>query len=256
MTAITVTFDTCNLDWIVKDRPEAHKVRDAIAAGRVQGFYCETLLTLEGVQIGERREVLGRTRPVSRASSTGKNTINIAIGIEHYRPPLHATHAKMIETIEAIGMRALRAPARMCGIRARDDQVKFFEPHASIAELAECMDKVNSLATEIGRRGVGYAIPVKLGLAMLTAEEIAKPTLWFAGLPRKGKWKVARAIAEWADGDAVAAHFGYGIELFCTRDYGKSNRGPSVLDERNRTWLHNEYGIKFVSLLELADMLT
>jgi hypothetical protein len=126
MADINVTFDTCSLDWIVKDRLEARKVRQAIVAGRVQGFYCETLVTLEGVQKKERRQALGRTRPVSRSFSTGKNTIKIAIGFEHYRPALHATHAKMVEDIEAMGMRALRAPARMCGIRAKDDQVKFF----------------------------------------------------------------------------------------------------------------------------------
>jgi hypothetical protein len=119
------------------------------------------------------------------------------------------------------------------------------------------MDKVNSLATEIARHGVGYAVPVKLGLGKLTAEEIANPTLWFAGLSRvDGTKKVKQAIAEWADGDAVAAHYGYGMDLFCTRDYGKNNGGPSVLDENNRAWLQNEYGIKFASLVEIADMLT
>jgi hypothetical protein len=253
---ITATFDTCILDWIVKGRPEARKIREAIVAGRVQAFYCETVVTLEGVQKKERREVFGRTRPLSRSSSTDKNTINITIGIEHYRPPLHAKHAKMIEDIEALGMRALRAPARMCGIRARDDQVTFFKPHATVAQLVACMDKVNALATEIGRRGVGYAIPVKLGLEQLTPEEIAKPTLWFAGLPRvDGTKKVKQAIAEWADGDAVAAHYGFGIDLFCTRDRSRNTSGPSVLDENNRSWLQSEYGIKFVSLDELADII-
>jgi hypothetical protein len=58
MACLNVMFDTCSLDWIVKRRPEARKVRDAIVAGRIRGFYCETLVTLEGVQKKERREVL------------------------------------------------------------------------------------------------------------------------------------------------------------------------------------------------------
>lgn len=256
MTDIRVTFDTCSLDDIIKNRPNSPKVRDAIEAGQVRGFYCETLVTLEGVRRKERPQVLSRTRPVSRSSSTGKNTINITIGIEHYRPPLHPTHAKMIETIEAMGMRALRAPPRMCGVRAKDGQVKFFEPHASVLELAECMDKVSSLATEIGRRGIGYAVPVSLGLKLLTPEEIAKPTLWFEGLRRAtGHKSVQRAIAEWADADSIAAHYGYGIDLFCTRDYGGNAKGRSVLDDANRAWLQKDYGIEFVSLAELAERL-
>jgi hypothetical protein len=254
MEAITVTFDTCSLDDLVKNRPNGLMVRHAIEAGHVRGFYCETLVTLEGVPRKERPRVLSRTRPVSRSTSTGKNTINITIGIEHYRPPLNPKHAKMIETIEAMGMRALRGPARMCGVRAKNGQVKFFEPHGSVLELAECMDKVNALAMDIQRRRLGYAVPVELGLQLLTSDEIAKPTLWFEGLRRATGYKqVKRAIAEWADADTIAAHYGYGIDLFCTRDHGENAKGRSILDDANRAWLQNDYDIKFVSLDELAE---
>jgi hypothetical protein len=66
---------------------------------------------------------------------------------------------------------------------------------------------------------------------------------------------VNRAIAEWADADSVAAHVGYGIDLFCTEDVGKSAGAPSVLDQANRTWLQATYGVKFVTISELAGML-
>ncbi|MGA8616433.1 MAG: hypothetical protein WB760_33010 [Xanthobacteraceae bacterium] len=256
MTDIGVTFDTCSLDIIVKNRPGGREVRDAIEAGRVRGFYCETLVTLEGVRRKERPQVLGRTRPVSRSSPTGKHTINIEIGIEYHRPPLDPTLLKVIQIIEAMGMRALRGPARMCGVRAKHGQVKFFEPHESVLELAKCMDKVNELATAIGARGLGYAVPVTLGLQLLTPEEIAKPTLWFEGLRRAtGHKRVARAVNEWADGDSVAAHYGYGIDLFCTEDRGRNARGSSVFDDANKAWLQKDYGIEFVSVVELSEKL-
>jgi hypothetical protein len=255
MAVISVTFDTCSLDLIIKNRPNGRKVRDAIEAGHVRGFYCETRVTLEGVRRKERPQVFGRTRPVSRSSSTGRHTINIEIGIEHYRPQLDPALVKVTQIIQAMGMRALRGPARICGIRARDDQVKFFDPHETVAELAKCMDKVNELATVIGARGVGYAVPVKLGLQLLTPDEIAKPTLWFEGLRRASHKQVKRAINEWADGDSVAAHYGYGIDLFCTEDEGRGARGPSVFNETNKAWLQKDYGIEFISLAQLADRL-
>jgi hypothetical protein len=214
------------------------------------------MVTLEGVRRKERQEVLGRTRPVSRSSSIGRHKINIEVGIEHYRPPLDPVLLEKIEFIEAIGMRALRGPTRMCGFRAKDDQVRFFEPYESVLELAKCMDRVNELAAAIGERGIGYAIPVRLGLQLLGPDEAAKPTLWFEGLRRAtGRKRVARAISEWADADSVAAHYGYGIDLFCTEDRGRNARGASVLDETNRAWLSKEYGIQFVSLSELAERL-
>jgi len=251
MTNLTVTFDTCSLDHIVKNRPNGTRVREAIKSGLIRPFYSETLVTLEGVQARQRRDILSKTRVVSSFSSTSEQEIKITIGVEHPRPPLHPKHARMIEEIEAIGMRALRAPARIGGVRAKSGQVQFFEPHASVNELIECMDRVNALATEINRRGVGQSAAVALGLKFLSPEEIAKPTFWYEGLRHATVKSVRQAIAEWADADSVAAHYGYGVDLFCTEDRGLG--GSSVLDDTNRSWLQRDYGIKFVSIAELAE---
>jgi len=48
------------------------------------------------------------------------------------------------------------------------------------------------------------------------------------------------ALNEWADGDSVAAHYGYGIDLFCSEDFGKNPSGTSVLDNNNQKWLNEE----------------
>jgi hypothetical protein len=66
--------------------------------------------------------------------------------------------------------------------------------------------------------------------------------------------QVERAVSEWADGDSIVAHYGYGFDLFCSKDFGKGASGPSVLDCANRKWLSEEFGIRFVTLRELADM--
>jgi len=55
MEVISVTFDTCSLDTVVWPQTSQHengetngrKVRTAIEAGHVQGFFCEPLITLE-----------------------------------------------------------------------------------------------------------------------------------------------------------------------------------------------------------------
>jgi hypothetical protein len=157
-------------------------------------------------------------------------------------------------------MRALKGPARIGWICVKDDEGTLFKSYESALELAARLDKVNDLATAIAVRGVGHAAPVKLGLQFLTPDEIAKPTLWFEGLRRaqsnRERDQISRAIAEWADGDSVATHYGHGIDLFCTEDRAAQNAGrPSVFDEINKAWLQREYGIRFVSLSELAEML-
>jgi hypothetical protein len=64
-----VTFDTNTLDKAV--RPERHPkdlaqndfllVHEALKAGALRGFVCETMVTLEGIQRADRARVFGST---------------------------------------------------------------------------------------------------------------------------------------------------------------------------------------------------
>ena len=65
---------------------------------------------------------------------------------------------------------------------------------------------------------------------------------------------VKRAVAEWADGDSVAAHIGYGIDFFCTEDSGKSAGANSIFNVENRAWLNQHFDVKIITLSELAKM--
>ena len=67
----------------------------------------------------------------------------------------------------------------------------------------------------------------------------------------------SRAFAEDADAMAVAAHYGYGIQLFCTEDKGASAGLKSVMSRQNRLKLRKRFGIRFCnvrSLTKLVDM--
>ena len=66
--------------------------------------------------------------------------------------------------------------------------------------------------------------------------------------------KIARLVAEWADGEAVAAHIGYANDIFCSGDFKKSGRGKSVLDPEHRAWLTKEFGVRFATLSQLAEI--
>jgi hypothetical protein len=78
----------------------------------------------------------------------------------------------------------------------------------------------------------------------------------YLGKPRTPaeQGKINRALAEWADGDSIAAHYGYSNDLFCTEDFGKGASTASALDDANRKWLSETFAIQFVTLAELAAM--
>lgn len=67
--------------------------------------------------------------------------------------------------------------------------------------------------------------------------------------------KVAKAFAEWADGDTVAAHYAYGNDYICTNDIGRSAGSQSIFSSNNRAWLKDDFGIKIITPKELADLI-
>jgi hypothetical protein len=70
-----------------------------------------------------------------------------------------------------------------------------------------------------------------------------------------GEKEFANAVAEWVDGDSVAAHVAYSNDVFCTEDQGKSASGGSILDADNRVWLAVTYNVKFATIRELATQI-
>lgn len=81
--------------------------------------------------------------------------------------------------------------------------------------------------------------------------------MWYLGHPRDAQEKkeINRSIAEWADGDSVAAHYSCDIYIFCSEDFGRTAK-RSVLDGVNRCWLQEQFGIRFATLGELAAILS
>jgi hypothetical protein len=101
---------------------------------------------------------------------------------------------------------------------------------------------------------VYYAVAVRLGLEFSVRDGVVGEW-WFQALRRAQdeteRKKVQKAVAEWADADSIAAHVGYGIDLFCWKNTGGQR---SVLGEPNRAWLASTFGVRFVTLTELSAM--
>jgi hypothetical protein len=90
------------------------------------------------------------------------------------------------------------------------------------------------MATTLGSGGVGHDRAVALGREFADCGDTIRPALWYDGLSSTSRKQTKRAIAEWSDGDSIAAHCGYGNDLFCTYDYPANASKPSVFDEVNR----------------------
>jgi hypothetical protein len=67
--------------------------------------------------------------------------------------------------------------------------------------------------------------------------------------------KYAKYIGEWADGDALAANYGYGIDYFCTNDEASSVGSSSIFHATTLQKLEANYSVNVVSPEELLHVL-
>jgi hypothetical protein len=168
------------------------RIHESLRAKRLEGFFCETILTVEG------------------------------------QPPSEETMSRVRRALE-LGMRILSAP------RAGSTRILDGDPYAQDADRETRLTRYASIAAAIEARGLGYARVSKVA--------------------QSDSNQFARAVAEWADGDSVAAHHSYGNDLFCTQDRAVRAGRHSVLHPANRGWLRRVYAVEFVTIAELAQRL-
>lgn len=261
---LTITFDTNTLDKVSRPalyskdlgHAEMIEVHDALKRGDIQGFICDTALTLEGIGVDHRATVLGGTVARSSFAQQSEDTFSLSIAPEQPdRRPVHPKQAERFREAFGLGLRLLGTPR--VGMPRAEEQFYTVEDPARIGQR---LDRQVDLAREMEGRGLGC------GRAQALAARLGgnTPPLgpWFKSFGNAKdiheKREVARGVAEWADGDSVAAHYGYGNDFFCSLDSGKgeSKRGDlAILDAVNRAWLSADYGIQFITVIELAKKL-
>lgn len=81
---------------------------------------------------------------------------------------------------------------------------------------------------------------------------------WMHGLksmPVTDRKKVAKAIAEWADGDSVVMSIITKCDYFCSNDRAKGAGNKSILSPQNLEWLKQDYGFKVITPRLLCEIL-
>jgi len=259
-----ITFDTNTIDkasrptLYPKDPEQSGMivVHEALKHGDIQGFLSDTAVTLEGITNDQRATVFGNAQIRSSFAQTSADTFTITMRLDQFdRLPLHRKQAERFIEAFRLGIRLLGTP-RIGMPRAEEQFYVVEEP----SKLGDRLNRFVDILNRIEARGLGSSRARKIA-ARFAGRGIAQGP-WFTALGATKDihemHEVARAIAEWADADSVAAHYGYGNDLFCTLDGGKAEerRGqPAVLDVNNRAWLTEEFGIQFSTLGELAKEL-
>lgn len=227
------------------------KIHDAIIDGRIEAFISENVFTLENIPRKERKTKVGSMKAKTTVKATiteNKVDMSIALGPNPTDAVTLDDHEYLRKPTEAalkMGFHIVRLP-RIGGLTNKDIEPLLYK--------VEPFDSYYDKATEVGQK-----IEAK-GAGMSQLDELIKNNSGRSVIEKirnaheADTNKIAKAIAEGVDGDAVATSIGLGCDYFCTRDEAKGAGVTSVFSNANLAWLKADYGFTAMKPEELATL--
>ena len=185
-------------------------VHDALRRKQIQGFISETVGTLEAIRKLGRKAYFSSIRPKVNVkvvnAAQGQAVLKIDIGTTHdQHPGLHRILEERLQLAIALGIRLMRAPRMAIPVPPLMLDLSVFADEMDVTTVAARDNRWGDVMSTIEQRGVGSgllrSLQEKAGGRVDDIEEKA----------------FARAVAEWADGDSVAAHVAYGNDVFARK---------------------------------------
>ncbi len=231
------------------------KIKQAIVDKNIEPYLSETVFTIEAIRKVERQDFFSSTKAKvdvkEKVKQNNSISLNFTVGPNEddainfeERPILKRYFDEAVK----LGFKIVSLPRIGGFVNPEVDAVKLNQEGESLSKYLETVFKVSR---EIEAKGAGIT-PIK---------EIGKQygeSTWIKGLkkaPESDRKKIAKAAAEWADGDSVAISIALGCDYFCTRDQAKSAGSKSVLSQENLEWLKADYGFKTITPEELAKLI-
>ena len=229
------------------------KINDLIQKKCILPCLAETVFTLEAIKEIDRKIFFGSYESEVSCSTeeAGNGQIKISLAIKpkaDAHPGNNPYLSAHLEDALKLGFKLLRQP-RIAGVKNPDISEEWFLADNGVS-IGERQDKFNTCLSEIELRGCGINHIKSIGNRFSGGQH------WLVGIrnaPASEDDNIAKAVAEWADGDSVAAHFAYDNTYFCTKDIGKSSGPNSILAEVNKKWVITKYNVRFVSPIQLEE---
>jgi hypothetical protein len=262
-TALRITFDSNVWRPLVSptvfpndpDTGHFQVIYRALQQKAALGYLSDTVFTLEAIKRTFRKTFFGdyRGRVKMSTETVQKDVLHtsIVLGPDPSRSATNSPHlSKHWQDALGLGFKLLRC-TRIAGIGNSDLLDWYYAPDDRVL-IDQRQVRMAQCSRDIETQGWGIKHIKDLG------NKYANGGFWLDGIknaPASADGLIAKAVAEWADGDAVAVHFGYGNDYFCTRDTAKVGGPTSVLSASNRAWLSQKYQIQFVTPEDLAKTL-
>lgn len=228
---------------------EFRAIRKGIEEGKIDPYISETVFTIEAIKRVERKEIIGNKKAKidTKVETQDSGFINMTFsvgpskGLNFDNNPILKNH---FDDAVNLGIKITRLPRIAGFINEEVEKVIYIQTGD---DLKNYLDKVFEVGEKIESNGAGMTHILQIGLKY--------DKIWFNGIksaPEHERGNIAKAAAEWADGDSVAVCIALGCDYFCTRDKAQKAGVQSVLSVRNLTWLNSDYGFEIISPEDLA----
>jgi hypothetical protein len=228
------------------------QIKTAINNKLIVPFLSETVFTLEAIKRKDRKDFFSDYKPkisITEGEENGSIKLSILIGPDKKAHPGNSGFLEgHLKDASELGFKILKFP-RIAGVINQDIEKYFYKQND--IDLKTYLEKVHKVGHKIEESGAGIAFIKRIGEKYNTQ--------WMTGIelaPQSEEGNIASAIAEWADGDSVAAHIAIGGDYFCTRDIAKKAGDKSIFSTENLKWLKYDYGFEIVTPEELANKLS
>lgn len=262
--ALAITFDS-NVweELVLQEKLEKHAckadlevIKEAINNTSVKPYISDVILILEAVRKSDRAKFLQsfllskktKDEGFQRISGEGlpvyQQSITMTTSFDH--PDLSAQVSKAFNAALDLGFQLIKV--NRIGFPMVD--LKFYKLLPTTSDQSK-----KDILGEFRKLNLGCAQAEKRG------EEMKRNHLNLLNVPAiiafafGEEEPVPKLVSEWADGDALIAHYWHGHDYFCTLDQGKGAGTQSVLHKSRRDWLLQEFDIKIVSPTELAQII-
>ena len=260
---LTVTFDSNVIEKVLM--PESHKteenapfffrLRKAIDQKQILVHVADSYFTREQIPKAER---LSRTKKNIDGALGIKQEVTLKEGVFidiTIGPPkqfgnveLDVFRRETLVVLQSVGGKVLKT-YRLAGFECQEIPSDMYCVSESKAKVQCRIDKCFRYISDQLAAG-GDAIREVTG-----AQKNENPYLKLSNPLIKEK-DFSKAFAEDADAMAIAAHYGYGIQLFCTEDKGASAGLTSVMSLQNRLKLRKQFGIRFCNVRSLTKLIS
>jgi hypothetical protein len=211
-----VTFDSNVWETLVSQPSGYPVITEMILSGAISPYLCEISICLESIQRAERQDFFRNYFPTINITPTrlANGTIDLRVEVRPNtaaHPGLSPILLKKLHMARELGFKVIRMtnfgtvrsseiPEDML-LKAED--IGRFWPYAD--RLADCREFIKSL-----------------GCGSHDYESIKQ-----SRQPASPK-DLERSVAEWADGEAISAHYAFNADVFCTNDRGRNAGASSV----------------------------